>query len=499
MDALTGMWMGFSVAMTWGNLMYCFFGVLVGTLIGVLPGIGPAATLSLLLPATYYLGPTPAVIMLAGVYYGAQYGGSTTSILVNIPGEASSVVTCLDGYEMARQGRAGPALGIAAFGSFIAGTLSIVGLMVAAPPLAKLALRFGPPEFFSLIFLSFSLLIYLASGSVLKAIMITMAGVFVGSIGVDFITGDLRFTYGSLTLADGVGLVPVVMGVFGISEVLENIEREAKEVKILKTKIKGLLPNLQDWRESLAPIFRGTFIGFFLGMLPGGGSIMSSFTSYAVEKRFSKNPERFGKGAIQGVAGPESANNAGAQSNFVPLMTLGLPCNVVMALMLGALMIHGIRPGPMLMQEHPDLFWGLIASMYLGNAMLLLLNLPLIGLWVRILSIPYRLLFGLILLFCLIGVYSLNNNIWEIIIMIIFGVMGYLMRKFAYESAPFVFALILGPVMENALRQSLLISEGSFGIFFTRPISAVLMVTGLILFFIPALPFLKRKRLVEDP
>ena len=331
--------------------------------------------------------------MLSGVYYGAMYGGSTTSVLVNIPGEASSVVTCLDGYQMARQGRAGPALGIAAFGSFIAATLSIVGLMIAAPPLAKFALRFGPPEFFSLIFLSFSLLIYLASGSVLKAIMITMVGVFVGSIGVDFITADLRFTYGSLTLADGVGLVPVVMGVFGLSEVLENIEREAEEVTILKARIKGLLPNLQDWKDSLAPILRGTFIGFFLGMLPGGGSIMATFTSYAVEKRISKHPERFGKGAIEGVAGPESANNAGAQSNFVPLLTFGIPTNVVMAIMLGALMIHGISPGPMFMQDHPDLFWGLIASMYVGNAMLLVLNLPLIGLWVRILCIPYRLLF----------------------------------------------------------------------------------------------------------
>jgi putative tricarboxylic transport membrane protein len=498
MDMFNGVIMGFQTALTWANLFYCFMGVLVGTLIGVLPGIGPAATLSLLLPATYYLNPTAAVIMLAGVYYGAMYGGSTTSILVNIPGEAASVVTCLDGYQMARQGRAGPALGISAFGSFIAGTLGVLGLMVASPPLAKFALKFGPPEFFSLIFMAFSLLIYLASGSVLKALMITVVGVFVGCIGIDFITGDLRFSYGSLTLSDGIGLVPVVMGLFGIAEVMENIEMEGEATDILKTKLKGLLPSLQDWKDSLGAILRGTIIGFFLGLLPGGGAIMGSFTSYAIEKRLSKHPERFGKGAIQGVAGPESANNSASSSNFIPLMTLGLPCNVVMALLLGALMIHGVRPGPMLIQERPDLFWGLVASMYIGNAMLLLLNLPLIGLWVRVLSIPYRLLFVLILLFCLIGVYSLSNNIWEIIIMLAFGVVGYLMRKFKYEAAPFVFALVLGPMMENSLRQSLLMSEGSFVIFFTRPISCTQMIIGIILFCLPALPSFKRKQFVEQ-
>jgi putative tricarboxylic transport membrane protein len=495
---LNDLWLGFSVALTWQNIFYCFLGVFVGTLIGVLPGIGPSATISLLLPATYYLGPTPAIIMLAGIYYGAMYGGSTTSILVNIPGEAASVVTCLDGYQMARQGRAGPALGISALGSFIAGTLGIVGLMIAAPPLSRFALRFGPPEYFSLIFMAFSLVIYLASGSVLKAVMITVVGVFVGTIGIDFITGDLRFSYGSLTLSDGIGLVPVVMGLFGIAEVLANIEKEAEEISVLKTKFKGLLPTLKDWKESLGSIIRGTVLGFFLGTLPGGGAIMASFASYAVEKRVSKHPERFGKGAIQGVAGPESANNAASSSNFIPLLTLGLPCNVVMALLLGSLMIHGIRPGPVLIEEHPDLFWGVIASMYLGNAMLVVLNLPLIGLWVRILYIPYGILFPLILLFCLIGVYSLNNNIWELIIMIIFGVIGYLMRKFKYEAAPFVFALVLSPIMENALRQSLLMSEGSFGIFFTRPISCILMVIGILLFTLPALPWFKRKRFVDD-
>jgi putative tricarboxylic transport membrane protein len=498
MDILHFLATGFSVALSWENLFYCFLGVLIGTLIGVLPGLGPSATISLLLPSTFRLSPTAAIIMLAGVYYGAMYGGSTTSILVNIPGEAASVVTCLDGYQMARQGRAGPALGIAAFGSFIAGTLSVVGLMVAAPPLAKFALRFGPPEYFSLIFLAFSILIYLASGSILKAIMMAAAGVFAGTIGTDFITGDPRFNYGSLTLSDGIGLVPAVMGFFGIAEVLENIEKESEKADVLKTKIKGLFPSVQDWKKSLAPIFRGTFLGFFLGILPGGGSVIASFTSYALEKKVSKHPEAFGKGAIEGVAGPESANNSATGANFIPLMTLGVPANVVMALILGALMVHGIRPGPMLLQEQPHLFWGVVTSMYIGNGMLLILNLPLIALWVRILLIPYHVLFPLILLFCLIGVYSLNNNIWEIMIMLIFGIIGYLMRRFKYEPAPFIFALVLGPMMENSLRQSLLMSEGSFAIFFTEPISCVLFVGGLILFILPVLPWFRRRQFKEN-
>jgi putative tricarboxylic transport membrane protein len=443
------------------------------------------------------MNPTSAIIMISGVYYGAMYGGSTTSILLNIPGETASVVTCLDGYKMALQGRAGAALGISAFGSFIAGTLSVVGLMIAAPPLARFGLRFGFPEIFSLIFLAFSLLIYLASGSTLKAVMISMAGMLVGTIGVDFFTGDPRFTYGSFTLSDGVGIVPVTMGLFGVSEVLENIEQEGQWGSILKTSTKGLLPNLQEWKESLGPIIRGTIVGFFLGTLPGGSGVMASFTSYALEKKISKHPERFGEGAIEGVAGPESANNANVAAHYIPLLTFGIPTTVVMAIILGALMIHGVSPGPTFIKTHPEVFWGLVASMYLGNIMLLVLNLPLIGVWVRILSIPYRILFPLILLFCIIGVYSLNYNIWEIIIMVIFGFVGHLMRKFKYEPAPFVFALLLGPMIENALRQSLLMSEGSFSIFFTRPISCVLMITGIILFTIPALPWFKRKKLVE--
>ncbi len=498
MEILQNLEYGFSIAFTWANLSYCFVGVLIGTLIGVLPGLGPAATISLLLPGTFHLNATSAIIMLGGVYYGAMYGGSTTSILVNIPGEAASVVTCLDGYQMARQGRAGPALGISAFGSFIAGTFGVVGLMIAAPPMARFALRFGPPEYFSLIFLAFSLVSYLASGSILKAIIMIASGVFIGSIGTDFITGDPRFAYGSLTLSDGIGLVPVVMGVFGIAEVLENIETEAENTKILKTHLGGILPNLQDWKESLPSICRGTVLGFFLGLLPGGGSIIASFASYAVEKRISKHPEKFGKGAIQGVAGPESANNSAATSNFIPLMTLGIPANVVMALVLGALIIHGVRPGPSLITENPGLFWGVITSMYVGNGMLLLLNLPLIGMWVRILTIPYRVLFPLILLFCLIGVYSLSSNIWEIILMVIFGLIGFLMRKFKYEAAPFIFALVLSPILENSLRQSLLMSEGSFSIFFLQPISAVLLIAGIILFLLPLIPVLQSARVGDD-
>jgi putative tricarboxylic transport membrane protein len=489
---------GFSISLTWSNIFYCFLGCLIGTLVGILPGLGPSATISLLLPTTFYLGPTPAIIVLAGVYYGAMYGGSTTSILVNIPGEAASVVTCLDGYQMARQGKAGPALGISAFGSFIAGTLSVVGLMIFAPPLAKFALGFGPPEYFALIFMAFSLVTYLASGDLLKAIMAIAAGVFIGTIGMDFVTGEERFSYGSLTLSDGLGLVPVVMGLLGIAEVLQNLENEAEGISILQTKIKNLLPNLAEWKASCGPILRGTVVGFVLGILPGGGSIMGAFASYVVEKKISKHPEKFGKGAIEGVAGPESANNAGSTSNFIPLLTLGMPANAVMALLLGALMIHGIRPGPMLIQENPDIFWGVVTSMYLGNVMLLILNLPLIGIWVRLLKVPYSILFPLILFFCFIGAYSLNNNIWEIIIMVIFCILGYLMRKLKYEAAPFIFAFVLGSFLETALRQSLLMSEGSFGIFFTRPISAVLMIIGIGLFTVQLLPQFKRKRLGDD-
>jgi len=484
--------MGFQVALQPANLFFCFLGVLIGTLVGVLPGLGPVAAISLLLPTTFHVTPVSAIIMLAGIYYGAMYGGSTTSILVNIPGEAASVVTCLDGYKMARQGRAGPALGIAACGSFIAGTIGIIGLMLIAPPLAKMALKFGPPEYFSLMVMGLTILTFLASGPMWKALLMAAFGLFLGCIGMDTLMGATRFTFDIVELSDGIGLVPVVMGLFGISEVLLNVE-QSMERSIFETKIKNLLPTLRDWADSLGAIFRGTVIGFFLGVLPGGGAVISSFVSYAVEKKVSKYPEKFGTGVIQGVAGPESANNAATGGAFIPLLTLGIPANAVMAILLGALMIHGMQPGPMLVKEHPGLFWGAVTSMYLGNVMLLVLNLPLIGLWVKILKVPYPILFPLILLFCLVGSYSLNNSITEALIMVIFGLIGYLFKKFEYEAAPLVLALVLGPMMETALRRSLLLSAGDPMIFLTRPISAALMLISFFLLAFPFVPWLKKK------
>jgi len=468
-------------------------GVLLGTLVGVLPGLGPAATIALLLPVTFTMSPETALIMIAGIYYGAQYGGSTTSILVNIPGEASSVVTCLDGYQMARRGRAGPALGISAFGSFIGGTLSVVGLMLLGPVLARFALKFGPPEYFALMLLGIVILTFLSKGSMVKSFISAVIGLFVGTIGIDTLYGAQRFTYGSLTLMDGVGLVPVAMGLFGISEVLINIEqREVRD--IFKSKIKGLLPTRQDWRESTGPVLRGSIVGFFLGILPGGGAIMASFTSYAMEKRISRHPESFGKGAIAGVAGPETANNAATGGAMIPLLSLGIPSNVIMALLIGAMMIHGIKPSCFLINEHPRIFWGVITSMYVGNILLLVLNLPLIGLWVRLLKVPYGILFPLILLFCLIGVYTVSNNSYEVLIMLIFGAVGYVMRKAGFEPAPLLFAMVIGPIMETALRQSLLHSRGQFNIFFNRPISAVLIVAAILLLLAPLFPRVGRKR-----
>jgi len=495
MDFVGSMLMGFQVALQPGNLVFCFAGVLIGTLVGVLPGLGPVAAISLLLPTTFHATPVSGIIMLAGIYYGAMYGGSTTSILVNIPGEAASVVTCLDGYKMARQGRAGPALGIAAFGSFIAGTLGVVGLMLVAPPLAEMALKFGPPEYFSLMILGLTILTFLASGPMWKALLMAAFGLFLGCIGIDTLTGSLRFTLDIVELSDGIGLVPVVMGLFGISEVLLNVE-QSTERSVFETKIKDLLPNLRDWADSIWPILRGTVIGFFLGVLPGGGAVISSFVSYAVEKKISKHPEKFGTGMIQGVAGPEAANNAATGGAFIPLLTLGIPANAVMAILLGAMMIHGMQPGPMLMKEHPDLFWGAVTSMYLGNVMLLILNLPLIGLWVKILKVPYPILFPLILLFCLIGAYSLNNSIVEVLIMVIFGLIGYFFKKYEYEGAPLVLALVLGPMLETALRRSLLLSAGDPTIFLTRPISAVLILSSFCLLVFPLVPWIGKKRAV---
>ena len=494
MDILNHILFGFGVALQPVNLLFCFIGVLIGTLVGVLPGLGPVAAISLLLPATFHAPPVASIIMLSGIYYGAMYGGSTTSILVNIPGEAASVVTCLDGYQMARRGRAGAALGISAFGSFIAGTLGVIGLAFMAPPLAAMALKFGPPEYFSLMVLGLTVLTFLAGGSMLKSLMMACFGVVVGNVGLDLMTARPRFTFGLDVLLDGVGLVPVVMGLFGISEVLLNVEEKLSEREIFKTEFKGLLPTLQDWKDSIWPILRGSGLGFFLGILPGGGAVISSFVSYGVEKKVSKHPEEFGKGAIAGVAGPESANNSATAGAFIPLLTLGLPSNAVMAILLGALMIYNMPPGPRLITAHPNLFWGVITSMYIGNVMLLILNLPLIGLWVKILKIPYPILFPLILLFCLIGAYSLNTNPVEIGLMLIFGVLGYLMKKFKYDGAPLVLAMVLGPLMDNSLRQSLLMSGGSGMIFFTRPICLVIFGTVAIILLLPLLPHISRIR-----
>jgi putative tricarboxylic transport membrane protein len=495
MEIIYNLLYGFSIALQPNNLFMCFIGVLLGTLVGVLPGLGPVAAMSLLLPTTYHVDPVGAIIMLSGIYYGAMYGGSTTSILLNIPGEAASVVTCIDGYMMARAGRAAPALSISAIGSFIGGTASLVGLMLVAPPLAQAALKFGPPEYFSLMVLGVVMLTFLAGDSMLKALCMASVGIFLGTVGMDILSGMERFTFNISILIDGVGLVPVAMGLFGISEVLLNLELSLKR-EIFKTTLKGLLPNFDDLKQSFGPIMRGSVLGFFLGILPGGGGVLSSFTSYAMEKKLSRHPERFGKGAIEGVAGPETANNAATGGAFIPLLTLGIPPNAVMAILLGAMLIYGMQPGPMLIKEHPQLFWGAVTSMYIGNALLLVLNLPLIGIWVKILKIPYPFLFPLILLFCLVGAYSLNNNTDEVMVMVIFGVVGYFLRKFKYSLAPLVLALVLGPMLEKALRQSLLMSAGSGWIFLSRPISLVTLLICFALLASSILPSIRKKRKV---
>jgi putative tricarboxylic transport membrane protein len=498
MDIFNHILFGFGVALQPVNLLFCFFGVLIGTLVGVLPGLGPVAAISLLLPATFHVPPVSSIIMLSGIYYGAMYGGSITSILVNIPGEAASVVTCFDGYQMAQKGRAGPALGIAAFGSFIAGTLGVIGLAFFAPPLAKIALKFGPPEYFALMVLGLTVLTFLGGGSMLKSLMMACIGVVIGNIGLDLITAQPRFTFGLDIFLDGVGLVPLVMGLFGVSEVLLNVEEKIGQREIFKTALKGLFPTLRDWKQSFWPMVRGSILGFFLGILPGGGAVISSFVSYGVEKKISKHPEEFGKGAIAGVAGPEAANNSATAGAFIPLFTLGLPSNAVMAILLGALMIYNMPPGPKLITAHPQLFWGTISSMYIGNIMLLILNLPLIGLWVKILKIPYPVLFPLILLFCLIGAFSLNNNTAEIMLMLFFGILGYLMKKFKYDGASLVLAMVLGPLMDQSLRQSLLMSGGSGTIFFTRPICLTIFFIVALIFILPLLPLVGRIRKTVD-
>jgi len=438
--------------------------------------------------------------MLSGIYYGAQYGGSTTSILLNIPGEASSVITCIDGYKMARQGRAGPALGMAALGSFFAGTIGVLLLTFLAPLLSRFSLRFGPPEYFSVMCLGLSLIIYLAAGSIPKALMMVLFGLILSQVGQDNLTAMARFTYDVPELFDGIGLVPIVMGLFGLGEVFFNLEQTLTR-EVFETKIKGLLPSLKDWIDSTWAILQGTIVGFFLGILPGGGAVVASFVSYGLQKKISKHPEKMGTGVIEGVAAPESANNAAAQGSFIPLFTLGVPSNVVMALLMGALIIHGVTPGPFLLSEHPDLFWGVVASMYVGNIMLLVLNLPLIPLWVQVLKVPYyTVLFPLILLFCLIGSYAVNNSVTDIGIMILFGGLGYLMKKFKYEPAPLVLGFVLGPIFEVSLRHSLEISDGRFEVFFTRPISAVGLGFAILLLLYPLVMsfFGKKRRVFEE-
>ena len=479
---------GFSGSLSLTNLLYCLFGVTVGTAVGVLPGLGPVSSIALLLPFTYQIDILPAIIMLAGIYYGVQYGGTMTSILVNIPGEASTVVTCIDGYQMARKGRAGAALGIAAFGSFIAGTFGIIVLMLLAPPLAKAALMMGPPEYTALMITGLTLVIYLSSKSMLKSLMMGVLGLLLGTVGMDPVSGQLRFTLGSSALMDGIDLALIAMGLFGLAEALALIGGSSSSEESVETqKLREILPSREDWKTSSLPIARGSVSGFLMGVLPGGGAVMASFISYAMERRFSKSPERFGQGAIEGVAGPESANNAAAVGAFVPLLTLGIPANVVMALLIGAFMIHGVNPGPLLLKSNPALFWGIITSMYIGNFLLLILNVPLIGLFVRILKVPYQILGPIITIFCFIGAYSINNNVSGILIVIVFGVVGYLMRYFEYDPAPLVLAIVLGPLMENSLRQSLMLFRGDVSQVIHRPIALAFLCIAVFLLVSPLL------------
>jgi putative tricarboxylic transport membrane protein len=485
--------LGFSTALTLQNVAMCFIGCLVGTLVGVLPGVGPIATIAMLMPLTFKLEPTGALIMLAGIYYGAQYGGSTTAILVNIPGEATAVVTTLDGHQMARQGRAGTALGIAAIGSFIAGTIATLIIAALGVPLTKLALLFGPAEYFSLMVLGLAFATVLARGSVFKAICMIVVGLLLATVGTDLETGEERLTFGVQGLSDGIDFAVLAMGLFGFAEVLRNLESpETRDV--VRRAIGRLLPSLEDFKRSLAPILRGTGVGAVLGILPGNGAVLGPFASYTMEKKLARDPRRFGEGAIEGVAGPESANNAGAQTAFIPLLTLGIPPNAVMALMMGAMTIHGIIPGPQVISKAPDLFWGMIASMWIGNVMLLLINLPLIGLWVRLLKVPYRLMFPAILAFCCIGIYSINNSAEDVLLTALFGLFGYALFKFGFEPAPLLLGFVLGRLLEEKMRQALALSQGSFMTFVERPVSALLLAIAAIVVVIAMMPAISQKR-----
>ena len=493
MEIFDNLILGFSVAVSPLNLLYALIGVTLGTLIGVLPGVGPVATIAMLLPITFNLDPVAALIMLAGIYYGAAYGGSTTAILVNLPGETAAVVTCLDGYQMARQGRAGPALAIAAIGSFTAGCIATLVIATVAPPLAEVALKFGPAEYFSLMVLGLIAATVLAHGSFIKAIAMVVTGLLLGLIGTDVNSGVLRFTFDIPELSDGIQFTVVAMGMFGVAEIITNLELKGDR-EVFTGKVKHLFPTLDDFKRSWAPILRGTGLGCMLGILPGGGAILSAFGSYTVEKRISKHPERFGKGAIEGVAGPESANNAGSQTSFIPMLTLGIPGNAVMALMIGALMIQGIAPGPQVMTEKPDLFWGLIVSMWIGNLMLVVLNLPLIGMWIKLLQVPYRFLYPAILVFMAVGVFSLSNNPWDVLLMAVFGLFGYVCVKLECEPAPLILGFILGPLMEENLRRAMLLSRGDPTVFVTKPISAGFILASLLLLVLVALPAMRKRR-----
>jgi TctA family transporter len=492
MDLFANLALGFLVAFTLQNLAYCFIGVLVGTLIGVLPGIGPLTTISMLLPLTYNVSPVTALIMLAGIYYGAQYGGSTTAILMNLPGETSNVVTCLDGYQMARQGRAGPALAIAAIGSFIAGTIGTLLIAVAGPPLAEFALKFGAPEYFSLMLMGLVAAAALAQGDTIKSLAMVVVGLLLGLVGTDVSTGVLRFAFDVRELFDGVGFIVVAVGVFAIGEIVTNLGRPSAQ-RVFDVKISNLWPSWADFRQSLAPILRGTALGSFFGVLPGTGPAVASFSSYMLEQKLAQQPSRFGKGAIEGVAGPEAANNADAQCKFIPMLTLGLPASGVMALMLGAMTIHGIQPGPEVMTQRPELFWGLIASMWVGNLVLLILNLPLVGLWVKLLKVPYRVLFPAIVAFSAIGIYSGSSSSVEVYLAALFGVLGFIWVKLGFNLAPMLLGFVLGPLLEENLRRAMLVARGDPTVFFIRPISLSFMVVTVLILVVMLMPAVRRK------
>jgi putative tricarboxylic transport membrane protein len=496
MELLDHLSLGFSAAFTLQNLLYAFIGCLLGTLIGVLPGVGPVATIAMLLPATYALPPVAALIMLAGIYYGSQYGGSTTAILVNLPGESSSVVTVIDGHQMAKKGRAGAALAAAGLGSFFAGSVATLVLAAFAPPLTEIAFKFGPAEYFSLMVLGLIGAVVLASGSLLKAISMIVLGLLFGLVGTDVNSGVARYSFDIPELTDGISFIAIAMGVFGYGEIIANLGKPEEEREVFTTRLKGIWPTAQDFKDMTPAILRGTVLGSSMGILPGGGSLLSAFASYALEKKLKLRTGEvpFGEGNIRGVAGPESANNAGAQTSFIPLLTLGIPGNAVMALMVGAMTIHNIQPGPQVMTSNPELFWGLIASMWIGNAMLIILNLPLIGIWIKLLSVPYHWLFPAIVLFCAIGVYSTNNNTFDVWMLGWFGILGYIFHKLECEPAPLLLGLILGPMMEENLRRALLLSRGDWGVFVTRPISAALLIGAVLLLAIVLLPAVRSKR-----